>query len=319
MADWNAALTDWLRPFVEKLEHKKRREMCPLYVAGLIGPGERKSIEPMAARIAPDRYDRLHPFISDGIWALEPIEAELAWQADKLIGAPAAFLVIDDTSLPKKGEHSVGVAPQYASMLGKRANCQTLVSLTLARDEVPIAVGLRLFLPESWTRDPLRMAKAGVPEAFRRPRSKPEIALEEIDRLTAAGVCFGAVLADAGYGLSASFRQGLSARGLAWAVGVPKHQKVYPANVSLIFPVATRGRPRQNQIPDQLSVAAETMLAKAKWKKVSWRRGLKGPLSARFAALRIRIADRPPRRILRRRGMADWRMAFIGRAQILPV
>jgi SRSO17 transposase len=298
MADWNAALTDWLRPFVERLEHKKRREMCPLYVAGLIGPGERKSIEPMAARIAPDRYDRLHHFISNGIWDLGPIAKELAWQADRLIGGPDAFLVIDDTSLPKKGEHSVGVAPQYASMLGKRANCQTLVSLTLARDEVPIAVGLRLFLPESWTSDPPRMARAGVPQSFRRPRSKPEIALEEIDRLMAADVRFGAVLADAGYGLSAPFRQGLSARGLAWAVGIPKHQKIYPANVSLIFPVAGRGRPRKNKIPDQLSVAAETMLAKAKWKKVSWRRGLKGPLSARFAALRVRIADGPPRRIL---------------------
>jgi SRSO17 transposase len=185
MADWNAALADWLKPFVEKLGHKKRRQMCLLYVAGLIGPGERKSIEPMAARIAPDRYDRLHHFISDGTWDLGPIEEELAWRADRIIGGSDAYLVIDDTSLPKKGEHSVGVAPQYASMLGKRANCQTLVSLTLARDEVPIATGLRLFLPESWTSDPLRMARAGVPEAFRRPRSKPEIALEEIDRLSA--------------------------------------------------------------------------------------------------------------------------------------
>jgi SRSO17 transposase len=298
MADWSAALADWLKPFVEKLGHKKRRQMCPLYVAGLIGPGERKSIEPMAARMAPDRYDRLHHFISDGLWDSAPLEAELAKQADRLIGASDAFLVIDDTSLPKKGEHSVGVAPQYASMLGKRANCQTLVSLTLARQEVPIAVGLRLFLPESWTSSPLRMARAGVPEPFRRPLTKPEIALEEIDRLTAQGVRFGAVLADAGYGLSASFRQGLSARGLVWAVGVPKHQKVYPAGVSLIFPVAGRGRPRKNQIPDQLSVAAETMLAEAKWRKVSWRRGVKGSLSARFAALRIRVADGPPQRIL---------------------
>jgi SRSO17 transposase len=172
------------------------------------------------------------------------------------------------------------------------------VSLTLARDEVPIAIGLRLFLPESWTSDPPRMSRAGVPELFHRPCSKPEIALEEIDRLTAAGVRFGAVLADAGYGLSAPFRQGLSARGLAWAVGIPKHQKVYPANVSLIFPVAGRGRPRKKQIPDRLSAAAEMMLAKAKWRKVSWRRGVKGPLSARFAALRIRIADGPPQRLL---------------------
>ncbi|WP_296710563.1 IS701 family transposase [Rhodoblastus sp.] len=287
-----------MKPFVEKLGHKKRRQMCPLYVAELIGPGDRKSIEPMAARLAAAHYDQLHRFISDGMWDGAPLEAELARQADQLVGGSDAFLVVDDTSLPKKGAHSVGVAPQYASMLGKRANCQTLVSLTLARQDVPIAVGLRLFLPESWTSDAARMEKAGVPEPFRRALTKPEIALEEIDRLMTSGVRFGAVLADAGYGLSAWFRQGLSARGLAWAVGVPKHQKVYPAGVSLIFPVAQRGRPRKNQIPDQLSVAAETMLADAKWRKVSWRRGVKGPLSARFAALRVRVADGPPQRIL---------------------
>jgi hypothetical protein len=78
---------------------------------------------------------------------------------------------------------------------------------------------------------------------------------------------------------------------LAWAVGVPKNQKVYPADVSLVLPVVGRGRPRKNQIPDHLSIAAETTLTKAKWKKVSWGRGIKGPLSARFAALRIRIAS----------------------------
>lgn len=298
MVEWNAALADWLKPFVEKLGHKKRQQMCPVYIAGLIGPGDRKSIEPMAARFAPERYDRLHHFISDGVWNAGPLETELALQADKLIGAPNAFLVIDDTSLPKKGDHSIGVAPQYASMLGKRANCQTLVSLTLARDEVPVAVGLRLFLPESWTSDPSRMERAGVPEQFRHPRSKPEMALDEVDRLMVAGARFGTVLADAGYGLSAPFRQGLGARGLTWAVGIPKHQKVYPAGVSLIFPVADRGRPRKNPIPDTLSVAAEVMLSKATWKKVSWRRGTKGSLRARFAALRIRIADGQPQRIL---------------------
>jgi len=195
--------------------------MCPLYVAGLIGPGDRKSIEPIAARFAPGQYDRLHHFISDGIWDAAPLEEELARRADHLVGAADAFLVIDDTALPKKGDHSVGVAPQYALMLGKRANCQTLVSVTLARDEVPVAVGLRLFLPESWTGDQDRMAKAGVPEPLRMPRTKPEIALVEIDRLIAAGVRFGTVLADAGYGLSAAFRQGLSARKLTWPSAFP--------------------------------------------------------------------------------------------------
>jgi SRSO17 transposase len=132
MADWQGELSTWLAPFMARLGHKARRRMCPLYVAGLIGPGERKSVGPMAERIAPGDYDRLHHFVSDGVWDATPLERELAAQADKLVGGADAYLVIDDTALPKKGTHSVGVAPQYASALGKTANCQTLVSLTLA-------------------------------------------------------------------------------------------------------------------------------------------------------------------------------------------
>ena len=157
--------------------------MFPLYVEGLIGPGDRKSVEPMAARLAPGDYDQLHHFISSAVWGEAPLEEELVVQADKLIGGANAVLVVDDTALPKKGSHSVGVAPQYASALGKTANCQTLVSLTLARDEVPVMIGLRLFLPDSWTGDAGRMTKARVPEDRRVARTKPEIALAEIDRV----------------------------------------------------------------------------------------------------------------------------------------
>lgn len=142
----------WLKPFLDGLGHKARRRMCPLYVSGLIGPGDRKSVQPMAARLAPGDYDQLHHFIADGVWDAAPLEAELLVQADRLVGGNDAVLVIDDTSLPKKGDRSVGVAPQYASTLGKTANCQTLVSLTLARGEVPVMVALRLFVPESWER-----------------------------------------------------------------------------------------------------------------------------------------------------------------------
>jgi SRSO17 transposase len=214
-----------------------------------------------------------------------------------MVGGPDAYLVVDDTALPKKGSHSVGVAPQYASVLGKNANCQTLVSVTLARDEVPVPVSLRLFLPESWSGDPARLVRAGVPDDSRGFRTKPEIALAEIDRLIEAGLRFGGVLADAGYGLSAPFRQGLSARGLVWAVGIPRHQKVYPVDVVLTFPIAGHGRPRMRHVPDQRSQAAETMLARAVWRRISWRRGTKGQLAARFAALRARVADGPPQRI----------------------
>jgi SRSO17 transposase len=295
--NWTEELERWLAPFLARLGHKARRRMCPLYLAGLIGPGDRKSVQPMAERLALGEYDQLHHFVSAGVWDAAPLEEELLIQADRLVGGGDAVLVIDDTALPKKGKHSVGVAPQYASALGKNANCQTLVSLTLARGEVPVMVALRLFLPESWTSDRNRLERAGVPAGYRTARTKPEIALAEVDRVMAAGVRFGCVVADAGYGLSAPFRQGLTARGLAWAVGIPRSQKVYRTDVKLIFPVASRGRPRRRHIPDVLSVPAEDMLANAKWREVSWRAGTKGRLKARFAALRVRIADGPPQRI----------------------
>jgi SRSO17 transposase len=164
---WRADLTQWLAPFLARLSHPARRVMCPLYVAGLIGPGERKSVQPMARRLGLNSHDRLHHFVSAGTWDRTPVEAELLTQTDCLVGGADAYLVIDDTACPKKGTRSVGVAPQYASTLGKNANCQTLVSLTLARNEVPVPVALRLFLPEAWTSDPLRLDRAGVPAGER--------------------------------------------------------------------------------------------------------------------------------------------------------
>src|SRR3989475_2131725 len=294
--DWKEELGRWLKPFLDRLGHKARRQMCPLYVSGLIGPGDRKSIQPMAERVATGDYDQLHHFIAAGVWNAGPVETELLVQADKVVGGSDAVLVIDDTAIPKKGTHSVGVAAQYASALGKTANCQTLVSLTLARDEIPVMLALRLFLPESWTSNRARLDRAGVPAEYRTARTKPELALVEIDRAIAAGVRFGCVLADAAYGLSAPFRQGLTARKVAWAVGIPRHLKVYPADVQMIWPVAGSGRPRQRHVPNILSMAAADMLADATWQNISWRNGTKGKLKARFAAVRERLADGPPQR-----------------------
>src|SRR5437879_7094414 len=232
-SDWKEELGRWLKPFLDRLGHKARRQMCPLYVSGLIGPGDRKSIQPMAERLALGEYDQLHHFIADGVWDAAPVETELLAQADRLIGGSDAVLVVDDTAIPKKGTHSVGVAPQYCSALGKTANCQTLVSLTLARGEVPAMLALRLFLPESWTSKRARLERAGVPTEYRTARTKLEMALAEIDHIIAAGVRFGWVLADAGYGLSAPFRQGLTARELVVAGGIRRHLKVYPAGVHM--------------------------------------------------------------------------------------
>lgn len=299
---WEHELQFWLEPFLNHLHHPARRRMCPLYVAGLIGPGDRKSLQPMAARVAPADYDQLHHFVAVGPWDEAPLDAELLAQANRLVGGPDAVLMIDDTALLKKGTHSVGVASQYAGVVGKKANCQTLVSLTLAKGEVPVPIILRLFLPETWIRDPERLQHAGVPETFWVERSKPEIALEELQRVMQAGVSFGAVVTDAGYGISAPFRQGLSALGLLWAVGIPRIQKVYPANVRLGPAPRTRGGPRKTPIPDEEAVAAEAMLAKSSWQRITWRRGTKGPLRAKFAAVRVRVADGPEVRLQGRTG-----------------
>lgn len=296
-AEWEGDLARWLEPFLAHLSHRARRAMCPLYVAGLIGPGDRKSVQPMAERLGFATHDRLHHFVSSAAWDAAPLEAELLAKADALVGGRDASLVIDDTALPKKGTRSVGVAPQYASALGKNANCQTLVSLTLARREVPIPVALRLFLPETWTSDPKRLARAGVPEAERVPRTKPDIALGELDRVRAAGVRFGVVLADAGYGISATFRAALSARGLLWAVGIPRIQKAFPAEVAMVAPPPSRRPSSQALVPATEAVSAEALLEGEVWRTIAWRRGTKGPLKAAFAARRVRVADGPAVRL----------------------
>jgi SRSO17 transposase len=212
-------LERWLTPFLEVVGRKTRRTWTPLYVQGLLGPEGRRSVQPMAARLGLSSHDQLHHFLTSPAWDDAPLWRVLARTADRRVGGPGAVLVIDDTALPKKGELSVGVARQYCGALGKRANCQVLVSATLAGGEVPVPVGLRLFLPAAWVDDPDRCARAelpkvpravargraaegGVPESECQQRSKPEIALAEIDRLRAAGLRFSAVLADAGFGMT---------------------------------------------------------------------------------------------------------------------
>src|SRR5215207_5785626 len=280
-------LDHWLEPFLGVFGHKKRRTWAPLYLRGLLGPSERKSLQPMAACLGLSGHDQLQHFIASPAWDDAPLWRVLAEQADRLVGGPDAVLVIDDTALPKKGTLSVGVAWLYCGQLGKRANCQALVSLTLAGREVPIPLGLRLLLPQEWTDDLPRCAAAGVPDEAVIARSKGAIALAEVDRLRAAGVRFGLVLADAGYGASAAFRHGLDARGLRWAVGIPRTQKLYDRDVRLIPPAGRKRRPG----PDQEPQTAEAALAGQRWRRVSWRGGTKGPLSVRFAALRVRVGD----------------------------
>ncbi len=290
---WEGELERWLEPFLARLRRQAQRHWAPFYLKGLILPGERKSIEPMASRVAPADTQQLHHFVSTSPWPTAPLEEELVRAADRLVGGADAVLVVDDTALVKQGRHSVGVKRQYCGQLGKRANCQALVSLTLARAEVPVCVGLRLFLPEDWCADAGRRAATGVPEMVTY-RPKWQIALDEVDRVLASGARFGCVLADAEYGKAAEFRHGLSERSLPWAVGILPTQKVYPADVTLSHPERkATGRPRKHPVPSAVSVAAAELIeARSEaFQTISWRTGTKGPLRAQFAALRVRVAD----------------------------
>ena len=295
---WERGFEQWLRPFVAALGHAARRRWAPVYLRGLLASGERKSVRPLAARVAPGSHEQLHHFVAASRWSTAPLERVLAERAQALVGGPDAVLIVDDTTLLKQGRCSVGVAHQYSGAVGKNANCQCLVSLTLARGEVPVPVALRLFLPKQWTDAPARCARAGVPEERQRFRTKGAIALEEIDRVRGAGVTFGAVLADAGYGTSAQFRRALSARGLTWAVGIVRLQTVYPADVAVQPPRrAARGRPPTHPVATMARATAEAALGSlpaGSWRPITWRQGTKGPLAAEFAASRVRVADGPP-------------------------
>src|SRR5947209_608453 len=264
--------------------------MAPLYLRGLLGSGGCKSLQPMAERLGLSSHDPLHHFISSPAWDDAPLWRVLADQVERQIGGEGAVLVVDDSGLPKKGDLSVGVARQDCGAVGKVANAQVLVTLTLARGEVPLPVGLRLFLPAAWTDDPERCEEAGVPEAA---HTKPAIALAEIDRVREAGLRFSCVLADAGFGSSPAFRHGLDERQLAWAAGIACTQLVYPTTVKLRPTYTPSGRPAKHPRPNRPPRSAAEMLETQRWRRITWRNGTKGPLKARFAAVRVRVADGP--------------------------
>ena len=298
-------MADWLAPFLDHLRHSSQKHWAPVYLWGLLGPGERKSIEPMADRVAPGAFQQLHHFISASTWRPEPLELELVRKAQDLVGGADAVLAIDDTALVKQGSESVGVAHQYCGQLGKQANCQVLVSLTLARREVPVCVGLRPFLPETWARDMDRRLRAGVPLPVEF-QPKWRIALEEIDRVRFAGAVFGCVAADAEYGKvpgrSGGARAALRRRHSVDPDGLPRRRH---ARARSSQPDRSPG-----QAPGaEARTVAETITALPAhaWRFVSWRTGTKGRLRARFVALRVRVADGARLRTGRRLpGSAAW-------------
>jgi SRSO17 transposase len=294
--------------YVQKLcaviGHADRHEPLRAYLTGLLLPGERKSIEPMAARIDPRhvqaRHQSLHHLVATAPWeateVLRVARDEVLAQLER--HGPVGAWVVDDSGMPKKGRHSVGVARQYCGPLGKTENCQVVVTISLVNATLSVPAAYRLYLPESWANDRRRRGAAGVPAAV--PfQTKWEIALTEIDRLLADDLPRAPVVADAGYGGVTEFREGLSARGLSYAVGISRDVSVWPPG-SHPLPAKTgcgRGRPPQllQRTATHKPVSVQrvaTELPGSAWHTVRWREGTKGAMQSRFAAVRVRPAHR---------------------------
>ena len=289
--------------------HADRSAPLRAYVTGLLLPGDRKSVEPMAAVVDPRhasaRHQSMHHFVARAPWNGEDVIAVARDAALSALErhAPVAGWIIDDTSFPKKGEHSVGVARQYSGILGKTDNCQVAVTLSLANATMSVPCAVRLYLPHSWADDLPRRRTAGVPDdvVF---AEKWRIALAQIERSLADGLPRAPILADAGYGDATAFREGITALGLSYAVGVQGQITVWPPGKGPLPPKkkgAGRGRPptRLRRDASHRPVAIDAFaqsLPPAQWQTVAWREGTKGAMKSRFARARVRIAHRDEQR-----------------------
>src|SRR6201995_2385885 len=260
-----ARLAAYLDAIAGVLGHARRAASARAYCTGLLLPGERKSIEPMAARLDPThvqaKHQALHHVVAQADWDDAAVLAAVRAQVLPAIErqGPVLYWIVDDTSFPKHGTHSVGVARQYCGQLGKRDNCQVAVSLSVANEAASLPIAYRLYLPEAWASDPARRATAGVPEevAF---ATKPAIALEQIGRALADGVPPGVVVTDAGYGNDTDFRDGVTARGLPYVAGILGTTGLWPpgAGPLPVAPRSGRGRPpkRLRRDPEHQPLAA---------------------------------------------------------------
>jgi SRSO17 transposase len=282
------------------LARRDQRDKGATYVRGLLLDGRRKSMQPMAERLGVDEQG-LQQFISSSTWAVEPVRERLARRAVEVID-PQAW-VVDDTGFPKDGTASPGVARQYSGSLGKVGNCQIGVSISAVTDAASCPLSWRLFVPERWDdtcatspeaaaviRD--RRARAGIP-AEAGHREKWRLALDMLDELAGWGLAPPVVVADAGYGDIAAFRDGLTARGRAWVVQVQGVLSAHPESaVPALVPSSGRGRPsRPRYRSAPIALRAHVLAAgRAAVQQVTWRQGSRGPMRSHFVVLRVRPA-----------------------------
>ncbi len=293
---------DYLDRLITVLTHPAQEDSLRAYCVGLCLDGERKSMEPIAARLAPQHTKSAHRsiqgFITDAPWSAEALLETVREYAlpNITLHHPIGSWIIDDTSFPKKGKHSVGVAHQYCGHLGKQANCQVAVTLSVANEDASLPIAYRLYLPEEWSNDSERRRRAGVPESI--PfESKPSIALKQIRQARAAGIPEGVVLADSAYGNESAFRDALTEMGMTYAVAVRGDTTAWPPGITPLPPKKWSGRGRRpttlrrtaRRRPHSLREIAMKLPADA-YQTVRWREGTAQTLSSRFAMLRVRAA-----------------------------
>jgi SRSO17 transposase len=291
-------LADYAAGFRDDFNRPRQAAWCGVYLRGLIQDGDRKSAEPMAARVplppgleVSDPDQALQQFLGQSTWDEQAVLRRYRATMARRFAHPAGIFVIDDTTFPKQGAHSVGVQRQYCGALGKKANCQCAVSVHYIAPKGHYPLEMRLYLPDSWLGDSSRLDEAGVPGAERRRLSKGQIALESLDRARAEGLPGGVVVADSGYGVSGAFRDGLARRGLHYIVGVTDEMLVFTEKPRWVEPKAgTGGRPQKRRRLAEGSprpVALRDLAARTPRRKVTWREGTKGPMWGRFAWLRV--------------------------------
>jgi SRSO17 transposase len=288
----------------EAVDHPDRAEPLRDYCTGLLLPIARKSIEPMAAQVAPGqvsaKHQSLQQFIADAPWRDRPVlgvARQYALPALLRHGGVQATLV-DDTGIPKQGQHSVGVDRQYCGQLGKVCNCQVAVSLSLVNQWLSLPIAFDLYLPAVWAGDSARREKAGVPQEIEF-RTKPQIALRQIETAVKAGVDLGVIGADAAFGDETDFRDRLTALDLRYCVGVREQTTVWPEGQGPLPPKPSSGRGRKpsrlRRSPEHHPVTVAELalgLPAKKFRQVSWREGARGKMSSRFARVRVRPAHR---------------------------
>lgn len=319
-SDIEARFSAYVEELSGCLGHADRVDPFRSYCTGLLLEGARKSVEPMAARLNPERTSAVHQsllhFVGQSSWdekALLRAVCQRVLPAMTERHATEAWIV-DDTGFPKKGRHSVGVGRQYCGQVGKQDNCQVAVSLSLATCEASLPVSWQLYLPAAWAEDEERRKKAKVPATVGF-QTKPEIALDQIKAALDEGLAPGVILADAGYGNAAHFRDGLAALDLTFVVGVSDNATVWPPGMTPAVPSASGPGRRPKRLRrggddapvEQIGALVKGLPARA-WQAVQWREGGAGQaLASRFAALRVRPAQGDHRRSLPR--LEHWLLA----------